>query len=222
MSRTARCTAAALVLAVPVVAETARPELFDTAAGHLLFAGSQGVGWALLASVVADAPQAARAASPRGRRTVLGACALQLLFALAYAATAVDGEPFEGVFLLFLLGFLALLVGGPLWAARLLRQPAGRFSAAGLLAVAVLGAVAVLVEVDPVHDIALVGGYAAWVLVGRGLSVLDRAVPEDAAAKTPSAAARADGIPRDVHRAERGRRIRAALTRLRITGPAAG
>lgn len=191
MSRTIRSAVAALVLGVPVVAEAARPELSDAVAGHLLFATSQVVGWALLASVVLGAPGAARAASPRGRRVVLAACALQLLFGLAYGATAFDGEPFEGVFVLFLLGFVTLLVGGPLWAARLRRLAGGRAAATGLLAVAVLGALAVLVEPDPFHDIALVGGYLAWVLVGHGLTLLERSASghhgEAAAAETARA-----------------------------------
>ena len=173
MSRTARSAVAALVLAVPVVAEVARPDLFGSVAGHLVGAASQVLGWGLLASVVADAPDAARVASPRGRRVVLAACALQVLFGLAYGATALDGEPFEGVFVFFLLGFFALLVGGPLWAGRLRRLPGARAAVTGLLSVAVLGTLAVLVEPDPFHDIALVGAYLAWVLVGHGLTRLE-------------------------------------------------
>lgn len=178
MSRTVRSTIAALVLAVPVVAEVLRPSLGEGATAHLLFGASQALGWALIAGVVLGAPAAARAASPRGRGTVLVACALQLAFGLAYGATGLDGEPFEGVFVLFLLGFLALLVGGPLWASRLRRVAGGRTAAAGLATVAVLGAAAVLVEADPFHDIALVGGYLAWVLVGHGLGVLERSTPQ--------------------------------------------
>jgi hypothetical protein len=177
MSRSTRCAVAALVLAVPVLAEVARPATFDTVAGHLLFAALQALGWVLLATVVRGAPAHARESSRRGHAMVLLSCALQILFAVAYGATALDGEPFEAVFVLFLLGFIALLVGGPVWAWRLRRLPGGRPAATGLLAVAVLGALAIAVEADPFHDIALVGSYLAWVLVGRGLTVLEAAAP---------------------------------------------
>ena len=175
MTATVRSTLAALVLAVPVLAELARPELVDGTWGHLLFAGSQLVGWALVASVVRGAPAAARAASPRGRRLVLAACALQLAFAAVYGATALDAEPFEGSFVLFLLGFVALLVGGLLWASRLRRVEAAGVAARGLAAVAVLGALALLVGSDPFHDVFLVSSYAVWVVVGRGFDALGRA-----------------------------------------------
>jgi hypothetical protein len=175
MSPTVRSTLAALVLAVPVLAEIARPELFDGTWGELVFAASQVVGWALVAVVVRAAPAAARAASPRGRRLVLAACGLQLGFAAVYGATATDGEPFEGSFVLFLLGFVALLVGGLLWAARLRRVAAARVATRGLVAVAVLGALAILVGSDPFHDVFLVSSYAAWVLVGRGFDSLGSA-----------------------------------------------
>ena len=172
MSLTSRCTLAAVVLAVPVLAQVARPDLSDRTAGHLLFAASQLVGWALVAWVVRDAPAAARAASPRGRAVVLAGCGLQVAFAAAYGVTALGGEPAESSFVLFLLGFLALLVGGLLWAARLRRVPQARTAAAGLAGVAVLGGLAVLVGTDPFHDIFLVASYAAWALVGRGLTSL--------------------------------------------------
>ena len=171
-SRTARTAVAALTLALPVVAEAVGPGIGDRTVGHLLFAASQVLGWALLATVVAGAPSAARDASPRGRWAVLVACGLQVAFGLVDGATALDGEPSEAVFVLFLLGFLVLLVGGPLWASRLRRQPGGRSAAVALLVVTVLGLLAVVVEPDPFHDVALVGSYLAWVLVGRGLSVL--------------------------------------------------
>jgi hypothetical protein len=168
MSATTRSALAAAVLALPVLAEIAWPARFDEAAGHVFFAASQLVGWALLASVVLGAPASARSASPRGRRVVLAGCALQVLFATLYGATAFDGEPLEASFLAFMLGFVALLVGGLLWATRLRRAADGRVAATGLCAMAVLGALAILVGSDPFHDICLVSSYAAWIVVGRG------------------------------------------------------
>ena len=169
MSSTVRSGVAALALTVPVLAEVTQPELFDATWAHLLFAASQLLGWALLASVVLACPVPARAASPRGRRLILAACALQLGFAAVYAATASDGEPLEASFVLFLLGFLAQLAGGLLWASRLRRVPSARLAATGLLGVAVLGGLAILIGTDPFHDIFLVSSYAAWFAVGHGL-----------------------------------------------------
>ncbi len=172
MSATTRSALAATVLAVPVLAEIAWPARLDAAGGLLLFAASQLVGWALLASLVLGAPPAARTASPRGRRVVLAGCALQVSFATVYGATAFDGDPLEASFVLFMLGFITLLVGGLLWASRLRRKTGGRLAAAGLLAVAVLGALAMIVGSDPFHDVFLVSSYAAWVVVGRGFDTL--------------------------------------------------
>ena len=167
-----RSTLAATVLAVPVLAEIAWPASFDAAGGHEFFAASQLVGWALLTSLVLGAPAAARTASPRGRRVVLAGCALQISFAAVYGATAFDGHPLEASFVLFMLGFIALLVGAMLWASRLRRKTGGRLAALGLLAVAVLGALAILVGSDPFHDVFLISSYAAWVVVGRGFDSL--------------------------------------------------
>ena len=172
MSATTRSALAATVLAVPVLAEIAWPARLDAAGGLLAFAASQLVGWALLASLVLGAPPAARTASPRGRRVVLAGCALQVSFATVYGATAFDGDPLEASFVLFMLGFITLLVGGLLWASRLRRKTGGRLAAAGLLAVAVLGALAMIVGSDPFHDVFLVSSYAAWVVVGRGFDTL--------------------------------------------------
>jgi hypothetical protein len=181
MSPTVRTTLASLALAVPVVVQASRPDLVDGTGGHLLFAASQLLGWLLLASVVATAPAVARAASPRGRLAVLLACGLQVAFAAAYGATALDGEPSEAVFVVFLAGFAALLVGGLVWAVRLRRVASGGGAAGGLAAVALLGALAMVVGEDPLHDVFLVAGYLSWSLVGRGLAVLasrDHEVPE--------------------------------------------
>jgi hypothetical protein len=171
---------------VPVIAEIARPAPFDTPGGHVFFAASQLVGWALLTRLVVGAPTVARTASPRGRRLVLVGCALQILFATIYGATAFDGEPLEASFVVFLLGFVALLVGGLLWASRLRRTEGGGLAAVGLLAVAALGALAMLVGSDPFHDIFLVSSYAAWVVVGKGLDSLPSTLtPRGANRTTP-------------------------------------
>jgi uncharacterized membrane protein len=180
MSATTRSALAATVLAVPVLAEIAWPARLDAAGGLLLFAASQLVGWALLAWLVVGAPPAARTASPRGQRVVIAGCALQVSFATVYGATAFDGEPLEASFVLFMLGFITLFVGGLLWAARLRRKTGGQVATAGLLTVAILGALAMLVGSDPFHDLFLVSSYAAWTVVGRGFDTLRSALtPRD-------------------------------------------
>jgi uncharacterized membrane protein len=185
MSATKSSAFAATVLAVPVLAEIAWPSRLDTAGALVLFAASQLVGWAVLASLVLGAPPAARTASTRGRRAVLAGCALQVSFATAYGVTAFDGEPLEASFVLFMLGFITLFVGGLLWASRLRRRTGGRVAAAGLLAVAVLGALAILVGTDPFHDVFLVSSYVAWVVVGRGFDTLRGALtPQNSTATT--------------------------------------
>ena len=47
-------------------------------------------------------------------------------FATLYGATALDGEPLEASFVVFMFGFVALLVGGLLWASRLRRSEGWR------------------------------------------------------------------------------------------------
>lgn len=161
-----RAVAAALLLAVPVVAETTG--LIEGEGGmHALFALTQLAGWLLLATVC----RTLAAAEPAGRwgpRLVLVGVGFLALFGALYLATyLVLGEPAEAVFLTYLLGFPALTVGGLVWARRLRRTPR-RLSGVGLALVGVLGLAAILLSADPFHDIALVGSYLAWIVVGLG------------------------------------------------------
>ena len=178
MSLTLRSVLAALLLVLPVSAELIWPSLGDS--GHLLFAAAQLIGWFLVATVVrAGASKNPESTSTRagrvGRRLLLAGCALQILFALAYGGSAViDGEPAEASFLLFLLGFLAMFVGGVVWGPALLRAGPARSAGVGVLATAVLGFLAIAVGADPFHDLFLLSSYAAWVLVGRGLDAPPR------------------------------------------------
>ena len=163
MGPVSRSVLSALLLSVPVVAE-ATHLIGDQLWGEVLFALSQVAGWTLLLSVVrslADAVEAGR----WGPRLVRAGVVLQVLFGVLYLGTLVaDVEQDGPVFLPFLLGFLALTVGGLVWAR-------ARRAGLGLLGVAVLGLAALAIGSDPFHDIALVGSYLAWVVVGRGLEV---------------------------------------------------
>lgn len=184
MNPLSRSVVAALLLAVPVVAEATG--LIEGEGGmHVLFAVTQLAGWLLLATVC----RTLAAASPGGRwgpRLVLVGVGFLALFGALYLATHLAmGEPAEAVFLTYLLGFPALTVGGLVWARRLRRTP-WQLSGVGLALVGVLGLGAIVLSADPFHDIALVGSYLAWIIVGLG------ATPQPATGRsvTVSAASR--------------------------------
>lgn len=165
-----RAIVAAGALIIPVLAEMIWPSFGDS--GHLVFAICQLIGWALVASIVVDVdrffPSLKSTRGGRvGRRVLLIGCGLQILFALAYGATAaVSGEPNEAAFVLFLAGFLAQLVGGIIWWLAMRSQSRLRVTRIGVLATAILGFLAMAVGNDPFHDIFLLSSYAAWSAVG--------------------------------------------------------
>ncbi|HET6667657.1 MAG TPA: hypothetical protein VFG98_10290 [Intrasporangium sp.] len=169
MNALTKSAVAAAVLVVPVAVETlVRSDNLGRWA-HGVFAASQLAGWTLLLSL--SRLLASRAGGSRwGSRLVQAGCVLQVVFAVGYGITAlVRGEPFEGMFVAFLLGFLALTAGGLIWGIRLLRAHRAAPAGTGLLAVAVSGFLAVAVGVDPFHDIFLLSSYVAWVAVGLGV-----------------------------------------------------
>jgi hypothetical protein len=175
MNALTKSAVAAALLAVPVAVETLVRSDNLALWSHGVFALSQLAGWALLLSLSRLLTVGA-GGSRWGSRLVQTGCALQLVFAAGYGITAVvQGEPFEGMFVAFLLGFLALTVGGTIWGIRLLRARLAAPAGTGLLAVAALGFLAIAVGMDPFHDIFLLSSYAAWVAVGLGA---DRASAE--------------------------------------------
>ena len=168
MTPHARSTLAALLLAVPVVAEATGLLDGDAVVGQVGFAASQLVGWLLVGSGVRDLPKHLGTGRWAPRLLLAGA-ACQVGFAATYLVSVlVTGEPWEAAFVAFLLGFLLLTTGGGLGAVRLRRTSST--AAAGLAGVAGLGLVAVVVGDTVVHEVALVGSYLAWILVGRGLA----------------------------------------------------
>ena len=184
MSVFTRSLLAALLLAVPVAAESVGLVSGDNQTAETLFIVGQLAGWTLVATVVRQLAAVAGSASRWGFRLTMAGILLQLVFALLYLGSlVVSGEAWEGSFVAFLLGFLALTVGGFLWAVRLRRGP-HRTAALGLAAVAGLGLVAIAVGDNVVHEIALVGSYLAWVVVGRGVTA------ENSAARPVTAASR--------------------------------
>ena len=178
MTPLARSAAAAALLAVPVAMERIVTGISEAWWGHVLFPVTQLLGWVLVLTVVNELRKALPPATRAGRagaRIVQAASVLGMVFAVTYGATAaVTGEPLEATFIAFGLGFLALVIGGFTWGVHLLRHggvPAG----AGLTVVAAFGLVAIVIGVDPWHDVALLSSYVAWMLVGRGTSVSARA-----------------------------------------------
>jgi hypothetical protein len=187
MNALTRSALAAVLLIVPVAVEAVVGSDNLPGGGHAVFVVPQLAGWVLLLSL--SRQLAARAGGSRwGSRLVQAGCVLQLVFAVGYGVTAlVLGEPFEGVFVAFLLGFLTLTTGGLTWGIRLLRARRAAPAGAGLLAVAVLGFLAMALEMDPFHDIFLLSSYAAWVAVGLGT---ERTTREDAERVLVSAGSR--------------------------------
>ena len=172
MPLVARSTVAAVLLAGPVAAELIWPSFGDT--GDLFFAVSQVLGWVLVASVVLEGgrrvPTDAARSGRIGRRLLVVGCFLQALFGVVYGVTtAITGTPLEASFVLFMLGFVAIFVGGLMWSRSLLRGGGYRLAAWGVIGTAVLGLLAIAVGTDPFHDVFLLASYVAWVLVGHGL-----------------------------------------------------
>lgn len=188
----ARSVGAAIVLIVPVVAEILWPAFGDS--GHLVFAASQLLGWFLVGGVVIDIarlhPRLELMRSGRiGRRLLIVCCAFQVLFAMTYGASALwGGEPWEPAFVLFLVGFLAQLVGGVVWWRAMSVEPGLQATRASLLATAVLGFLAMAIGQSPWHDLCLLASYAAWGVTGVSASrarVTDRDVVSSPSPRRP-------------------------------------
>ena len=165
-----RTVMAAALLVVPVSVQLALPEIADSTGGHLTFAVSQLLGWLLILSVARRLPATAARRGRFGRRSVLFGLGCQVAFALIYAVTSLDAKPLEASFVLFLLGFLAIAIGGTTWGTSLVRVAERRTAGWGIIGVGVLGLLAMLVGGDPFHDVFLLASYAAWVLVGHGVT----------------------------------------------------
>jgi hypothetical protein len=181
-----KAVVAAVVLIVPVVAQLVYEDLDDREWGHLLFAGSQLLGWALLVPVcrALDRRPVPGRAARAGSRLVQIACWTQCAFAVAYGILALtSGDP-EPAFVIYLLGFLALTVGGVLWGRALTRDHATRTAGRALISVAVLGFLAMAIGTDPLHDVFLLSSFAAWAAVGVGVPRTDEETPRRHGAAT--------------------------------------
>jgi hypothetical protein len=165
---TVRSVLAWILLAVPVAAEAVH--LLDDGArgGVEIFALSQLGGWYLVWTVVRDLRATTGGTSRWGPTLVTTGVIFQAGFAAAYLVSSlVAGEPAEASFIAFLIGFVALTVGGLVWSVRLRRTP-WTLARLGLAGVAVLGLGAIAAGDNVVHELALQGSYLSWVLVGLG------------------------------------------------------
>lgn len=163
-----RASLAAGLLVIPVALEIAITDFGDQTWGELVFAGSQVLGWLIVLTVCRDLGRGRRPTRPArtGRSVLLAGVLAQVAFALTYGGLVAGGVDPGGAFLLFALGFLLVTFGGVMWGISMLRH--GHPEAGwGLVAVALLGILAITVPVDPFHDIFLLTSYLAWVPVGR-------------------------------------------------------
>lgn len=167
--------AGTLVLIVPIATQLLLwPDLADMPAGYLIFSLSQLLGWLLFATVCVRTgslhTEAGMTRAGRiGRGVTLAGCLLQVAFSLLYGVSSlITGEPFEGSFWLFLLGFVALFAGGITWGMVLRRRQHLVLAGNGFLAMGVLGVLAIVVGDNWMHDVTLFAGYAAWIVIGFG------------------------------------------------------
>ena len=140
----------------------------------VVYLGSYALGMTLLFLALAGLRRLhAREGAEIGRAGRLGfrlagaGAAAHVLFALFMAGSAVaTGETVGAAFVVFALGFLALIAGQVLLAFGLRRGGiVGRGWLAPLAGV-VTAAVAIATPVDPLHDLALFLYFGAWVVLG--------------------------------------------------------
>lgn len=167
ITTTVRSVLAWMLLALPVAAEALHMLDDESPGGDELFAITQLLGWLLVWTVVRDL-RAIAGSSRWGPLLVTAGVAFQAGFAAVYLVSSlVTGEPAAASFIAFLLGFLALTVGGLVWSFRLRRTP-WALARLGLVGVAVLGLVAIAAGDNVAHEVALQGSYLSWILVGLG------------------------------------------------------
>jgi hypothetical protein len=102
-----------------------------------------------------------------GVRSAIVGCGLQIGFAVGAAVTAaLSGKPLEAVFLLFGLGFLALIVGAVMLGSAVRRAGVLRAARLPLWFGAASALAAIVVPLDPWHDVALFAFDASWAVLG--------------------------------------------------------
>jgi drug/metabolite transporter (DMT)-like permease len=144
----------------------------------VLYLGSYALGMGLLALGVVGLRRLHAAegvaftrAGRLGFRLVLAGTIAQVAFAAVMVTSALaTGETVGAAFLLFALGFLALIVGQVLLAVALRRGGIVGLGWIAPLAGVVTAAVAIGTPVDPLHDLALFLYFGSWVALGAVLA----------------------------------------------------
>ncbi len=140
----------------------------------LVYVGTAGLGMALLAAAIvglrrlhrAEGAEVGRAGRVGFRLAVFGALAVVAFTVVYFVGAVATGETVEAAFLLFALGFLALLVGQVLLGVGLRRGGLlGLGWAAPLAGVAAI-ALAITTDADPYHDIGLFLFFGSWFALG--------------------------------------------------------
>lgn len=140
----------------------------------VLYLGSYALGMALLAVAIvglrrlpaAEGSEVGRAGRGGFRLAAGGAVAHVAFAAVMVVSALATGETVEAAFLLFALGFLALILGQLLLAVGLRRgELVGRGWIAPLAGV-VTAAIAITTPVDALHDLALFLFFGSWVVLG--------------------------------------------------------
>lgn len=140
----------------------------------VLYLGSYALGMALLVAAIvglrrlhaAEGAEVGRAGRIGFWLAASGAAAHVAFAAVMVTSALVTGETVEAVFIVFALGFLALILGQVLLAVGLRRGGiVGRGWIAPLAGVAA-AAIAIATPIDPLHDLALFLFFGSWVVLG--------------------------------------------------------
>jgi len=143
----------------------------------LIYVGTGGLGMALLAAAIvglrrlhrAEGAEVGRAGRVGFRLAIFGALANVAFMVVYFVGAVATGETVEAAFLLFALGFLALLAGQVLLSVGLRRGGLlGPGWAAPLAGVAAI-VLALSTEADPYHDIGLFLFFGSWFALGCAL-----------------------------------------------------
>ena len=177
---------------IQLVAHVQEPD--GTVVAPVLFTALTAL-WALgmvcvAVTVRAVAAQHAAAGRPLARavrigvRSAIVGCWLQVAFAVGAAVTAaLSGKPQEAVFLLFALGFLALIVGAVMLGTAVRRTGALSAARVPLWLGAAAALAAIVIPLDPWHDVALFAFDASWAGLGAVLLRDRRPVAQLASAR---------------------------------------
>ena len=140
----------------------------------VLYLGSYALGMALLVIAIAglrrlhaaEGAEVGRAGRIGFRLAASGAVAHVVFAAVMVVSALATGETVEAVFIVFALGFLALIVGQMLLAVSLRRGGIVGWGWIAPLAGVAAAAIAIATPIDALHDLALFLFFGSWVVLG--------------------------------------------------------